>query len=90
MPSSYVIGEHFERFVAQLIESGRYNSASEVIRDGLRLLEDEEKIREIHEAEIRTAIQEGINSGPGIPAEEVFDMLEKRYLAMTKQHNQKV
>ena len=36
MPSSYVIGEHFETFIKTQIQQGRYASASEVIRDGLR------------------------------------------------------
>ena len=45
MPSSYVIGEHFETFIKNQIQQGRYSSASEVIRDGLRSLEDREKFR---------------------------------------------
>ena len=43
MPSSYVIGEHFELFIKDQIQQGRYASASEVIRDGLRALEDRER-----------------------------------------------
>ena len=39
---SYVVGERYEEFVARQIESGRYNNASEVIRAGLRMLEDYE------------------------------------------------
>ena len=39
MPSSYTIGEHFENFVKEQVDGGRYASASEVIRDGLRALE---------------------------------------------------
>lgn len=38
MPSSYVIEEHFEQFNKSQIQQGRYASASEVIRDGLRAL----------------------------------------------------
>ena len=33
MPSSYTLGDHYEKFVRELVESGRYNSASEVLRD---------------------------------------------------------
>jgi antitoxin ParD1/3/4 len=43
MPSSYVIGDHFEGFIKQQIQQGRYASASEVIRDGLRALEDQKR-----------------------------------------------
>lgn len=79
MPSSYTLGEHYEKFVRELVSSGRYSSASEVLRDGLRLLEDREKERAAKLEWLRNAIQEGIDSGPGIPAEEVFDELLKRY-----------
>lgn len=41
--TSVSLGEHFESFVADKIRTGRFNSASEVIRSALRLLEDEEK-----------------------------------------------
>ena len=45
MPSSYDVEEHFEAFIKSQIRQGRYASASEVIRDGLRVLEDREKFR---------------------------------------------
>ena len=45
MASSYSIGKHFEEFVEGLIESGRYSTASEVLRDGLRLIEEREERR---------------------------------------------
>jgi antitoxin ParD1/3/4 len=79
MPSSYAIGSHFERFVKKQIESGRYSSASEVIRDALRLLEEQEELRQAQIQNLRGKIQEGINSGPGVPAEEVFNRLEAKY-----------
>ena len=49
MPSSYTLGAHFEEFIRKLVEGGRYSTASEVIRDGLRLLEAEQQR---HAAEI--------------------------------------
>jgi antitoxin ParD1/3/4 len=79
MPSSYAIGPHFEHFIKKQIESGRYRSASEVVRDALRLLEEQEEFREAHIKNLRDKIQEGMNSGPGVPAEEVFTRLEAKY-----------
>jgi antitoxin ParD1/3/4 len=79
MPSSYTLGSHFETMVRELVDSGRYSSASEVLRDGLRLLEEKEKERAAKLEWLRNAVKEGIASGPGIPAEEVFDELLKRY-----------
>ncbi|MEW6659831.1 MAG: type II toxin-antitoxin system ParD family antitoxin [Thermodesulfobacteriota bacterium] len=85
MPSSYAIGSHFERFVKKQIESGRYSSASEVIRDALRLLEEQEELREAQIRSLREKVQEGVNSGPGVPAEGVFNRLEAKYTKlMTK------
>jgi antitoxin ParD1/3/4 len=79
MPSSYAIGSHFERFLKKQIESGRYSSASEVVRDALRLLEEQEELREAQITILREKIQEGVNSGPGVPAEEVLSRLEEKY-----------
>lgn len=64
MPSSYTLGTRFETFVKSLVESGRYASASEVLRDGLRLLEDREDQREVKLASLRSDIMEGLDSGP--------------------------
>jgi antitoxin ParD1/3/4 len=63
MPSSFTLGDHFEGFVRELVHSGRYASASEVLRDSLRLLEEREKLREIKLQALREAIQEGLESG---------------------------
>lgn len=79
MPSSYNIGSRYENFVRDLVESGRYASASEVLRDSLRLLEEREEQRSAKLAALREAIREGVESGPGIPAEEVFARLEAKY-----------
>jgi antitoxin ParD1/3/4 len=64
MPSSYTLGEHYETFVKQLLASGRYASASEVMRDGLRLLEEREQTRALKLDALRNAINEGLESGP--------------------------
>jgi antitoxin ParD1/3/4 len=62
MPSSCAVGDHYETFVRDLVSTGRYSSASEVLRDGLRLLEEREQLREIKLKALREAIQEGLDS----------------------------
>jgi len=83
MPSSYAIGSYFEGFIKQQLESGRYASASEVIREALRLLEEREEEREIQLKSLREQLRVGVESGPGIPAEKVFARLEKKYSSQT-------
>jgi antitoxin ParD1/3/4 len=68
MATSYSIGEHFEGFIDDLIKSGRYSTASEVMREGLRLLEEREERRQAKLEALRAEIQKGLDSGP---AEEV-------------------
>ena len=81
MASSYSLGQHYETFVATLVDSGRYATASEVMRDGLRLLEEREELRKARLESLREDIRQARDSGPAIPAEEVFDRLEHRYSA---------
>ncbi len=57
--TSVSLGDHFESFVEQCVAEGRYNNTSEVIRAGLRLLEEEENRFNA----LKIAIQEGLDSG---------------------------
>lgn len=57
--TSVSLGEYFEDFVESKISEGRYKNASEIIRAGLRLLEDEEN----RVKSLKNAINEGIESG---------------------------
>jgi antitoxin ParD1/3/4 len=57
--TSISLGSYFDKFVRGRISAGRYKNASEVIRAGLRLLEEEEN----RMVTLRDAIQEGIESG---------------------------
>jgi antitoxin ParD1/3/4 len=74
MATSYSIGKHFEDLIDSLIKDGRYATASEIIRDGLRLVEEREERRKAKLEALRAEIQKGIDSGP---AEEVGDMFER-------------
>ena len=57
--TSVSLGNYFEQFVESRISQGRYKNASEVIRAGLRLLEEEENRASL----LKSAIQEGLESG---------------------------
>lgn len=57
--TSISLGDYFDQFIKGQISAGRYKNVSEVIRAGLRLLEDEES----KAFALRNAIQEGIDSG---------------------------
>ncbi len=61
--TSVILGDHFEAFVAERVASGRYGSASEVLRAALRVLEDQEA----REQALVQAIIEGENSGDPQP-----------------------
>ena len=87
MAGSFEHGAQLKDFVDDLVAAGRYNSRSEVIRDGLRLLQEREQLRQIKLEEVRRAFQEGINSGKGHTAEAVFDRLEKKYSEMEARSN---
>jgi antitoxin ParD1/3/4 len=79
MASSYTLGNHFEGFVKDLLSSGRYSTASEVMRDGLRLLQEREELQQVKLRALREAIQDGRESGVGEPAQQVLDRLAAKY-----------
>jgi len=74
MATSYSIGKHFEELIDSLIKSGRYSTASEIMRDGLRLIEEREERRQAKLEALRAEIQKGFDSGP---AEEVGGMFAR-------------
>lgn len=57
--TSITLGSHFDAFIAQQVETGRFSSASETVRAGLRLLEE----HELKLIALRRALQEGEESG---------------------------
>jgi len=58
---------HLEEIVKGKVDSGFYTSASEVMRDALRLLEERDQLRELRLEELRHEIQKGIDSGEATP-----------------------
>lgn len=69
--TSISLGDHFASFIDQRVQAGRYASASDVVRAGLRLLED----REVQLDSLRSALLAGEASGPA----EDFDF--KAYIS---------
>ncbi|RZJ66280.1 MAG: type II toxin-antitoxin system ParD family antitoxin [Flavobacterium sp.] len=75
--TSISLGNHFESFIESSVTNGRFNNASEVVRAGLRLLEEEEN----KVINLRKAIQEGIDSGIA------KDFEPKKFLESLKSRN---
>ncbi|MFD1191603.1 type II toxin-antitoxin system ParD family antitoxin [Phenylobacterium conjunctum] len=61
--TSFSLGDHFSSFIEQEVATGRYGSASDVVRAGLRLLEE----RELRLEALRSALVAGEESGPATP-----------------------
>ncbi len=76
--TSFALGEHFASFVESQLASGRYGSASDVVRAGLRLLEDQETKL----AALRAALVEGEVSGESTSFD--FDAFIEQQRAKTK------
>ena len=77
MPS-ISLGEHFERFVQRKIAQGRYQNSSEVVRAGLRLLEDYEELVEERRRRMKAKIDAAWKDPrPSRPAAAVFARLEE-------------
>ncbi len=69
-----------EKIVEKKVNSGRYNSASEVVREALRLLEERDQIRRLQIRELRKKINAGLASlehDEGIDGERFFRALER-------------
>ena len=74
---SLSIGEYFEEFIQSRVSAGRYKNADEVVRAGLRLLEEEENKANA----LKSAIREGIESGIA------YDFNPEKHLEELKAHN---
>ena len=75
------LGKQLESYVQKLVETGRYGSKSEVLREGVRLIQD----REARLAALDASIMRGIadaDAGRTQSASDVFDRLDAKYRAM--------
>jgi antitoxin ParD1/3/4 len=75
-----------EQLVQAKVKSGRYNSASEVVREALRLLEERDELLELRKEAIRKQIDTGWESlrrGEGVDGEAFFAELERQDQART-------
>ena len=78
MASSVNLGATLEVVVDKLVESGRYNSRSEILREGVRLVQEREaRLEGLHEALMRGLAD--AEAGRVHDLDEVFDALEARY-----------
>lgn len=84
MPTSVALGRHFEGFVRDQVQTGRFNNVSEVVRAALRLLEESEQRRLVELEALRAEIAAGRSSGPPLPGEGVLDRLEAKYGAQDR------
>ena len=76
-----------EAFIRKQVKSGRYGNASEVIRDGLRLLMDAMTDRRRKLEDLRREIQIGLNSGEPIEESVVFERLKRARAKRLKARN---
>jgi antitoxin ParD1/3/4 len=78
MARSFALGERFERFIDKQVKGGRFNNASEVVRAGLRLLEDDEQRRRSAVSTLRTLVEEADRDPrPDLSADQLVAQLKK-------------
>ncbi|MDX8468665.1 type II toxin-antitoxin system ParD family antitoxin [Mesorhizobium sp. VK23B] len=85
MAISADLGHRLEDVVNRLVSTGRYNSKSEVLREGVRLVEEREKRLAALDAALARGVTD-VDEGRVKPAEEVFDRLEAKFKAMAERN----
>jgi antitoxin ParD1/3/4 len=80
MPSSVNLGEKLESVVDDLVRNGRFGSRSEVLREGVRMVQERESWLEMVEKSVDKGRAQ-IAAGEGIEMDEAFDRLAARYAA---------
>lgn len=76
MASSVNLGAQLEAFITEAVKNGRYGSRSEVLREGVRLVQEREAKWARFDAEIQKAIDSSERGG-SIPSEQAFDELDE-------------
>ena len=66
---------HEQKFIAALVDSGRYRGTSEVLRAALKLLEEREERRQTAVQDLEAAVAEGLASGDPVPLESMDDII---------------
>ena len=77
------LGDQLENYVTTLVRSGRYNSKSEVLREGIRLVQEREARLAALDAAVARGLQDA-QSGKTRAAAEVFDSLEAKFRSQTR------
>ena len=83
MPSSANLGTQLEDYVTSLVKTGRYHSRSEVLREGVRLVEEREKKLAALDAAIERGIADA-DAGRVMPAHDVAQRLTAKYQGAPK------
>lgn len=87
MSISVNLGPHFEKLVRDLLSEGRFQNASEVIRAGLRLLEDHESLQREREQRLLADLQEGRDSPRATGS--LDEMIARGKARLRKKHTKK-
>ena len=75
------LGKNLESYVQELVEGGRYGSKSEVLREGIRLIQERETQQEALKALVMQAMAD-IEAGRTVSSEDVFSRLKAKYQGM--------
>ena len=75
------IGPRWEKFIEEVVQDGRYGSASDVVREGLRLVKE----REAETAALREKLQRSIEAGGDVSEEELDVFLEAEFERLEKE-----
>ena len=81
------LSPELEQLIEAKVKSGMYNSASEVIRAGLRLLQEQDELRQIRLHELKREVREGLDEierGEVVDGDDVFQELAERNLKFRK------